>query len=60
MLKLIAEHDPVNRKEIDELLLTKLPEVLSERQKKYKIHNLISHLVAKKAIVNADTNRSPK
>jgi len=60
LLKLIAEHGPVNRKEIDELLWEKLPEVLSERQKKDKIHNLISYLAAKERIRNEGTNRSSK
>ena len=41
LLKLIREHGPVPRPEIDSLLLEKLPEVLTAKQKKAKIHNLI-------------------
>jgi len=58
--KLIDEHGPVSRKEIDELLLDKLPEILTDKQKKIKIHNLLSSLVANGGIKNVGTNRYPK
>ncbi|MCK4487491.1 MAG: putative DNA binding domain-containing protein [Desulfobacterales bacterium] len=44
MLALIREHGPISRGKIDELLLDKLPEILTEKQKKTKIHNLLSEL----------------
>jgi len=44
VLALIREHGPVSREKINELLLGKLPEVLTEKQKKTKIHNLLSEL----------------
>jgi ATP-dependent DNA helicase RecG len=48
ILALIKEHQPVTREDIDQLLLDKLPEVLSEEQKLTKIHNLMSSLSRKK------------
>ncbi len=41
ILELIQEHGPVSRKDIDNLLMDKLPEILMEKQKKSKIHNLL-------------------
>jgi ATP-dependent DNA helicase RecG len=41
ILELINTHQPVDREKIDELLMDKLPEVLSIKQKKTKIHNLL-------------------
>lgn len=44
ILDLIREHGPVSRGKIDELLMDKLPEVLTEKQKKTKINNLLYEL----------------
>lgn len=49
---LVREHQPIPRQEIDRLLLDKLPEVLSDKQKREKIHNLLSELVRKGKIEN--------
>ncbi|MBE3037337.1 MAG: putative DNA binding domain-containing protein [Chloroflexi bacterium] len=49
---LVREHQPIPRQEIDRLLMDKLPEVLSEKQKKMKIHNLMTELVRKGRIEN--------
>jgi len=59
ILALVENHGPVSRVEIDRLLLDKLPEVLTERQKKHKVHNLLSELARQGRIVNtASRNRS--
>lgn len=42
--KFIKQHKKVSRKDVDELLLTKLPEVLTEKQKITKIGHLLSAL----------------
>ena len=47
ILALTHEHGPVKRRDIDELILPKLPEVLSQKQKKAKIHNLLFELSIK-------------
>ncbi len=44
ILQLVDEHGPVARKEVDALLLPKLPERLSEEQKREKVHNLLQEL----------------
>lgn len=58
--KMIREHGPVSRKKIDELLLDKLPEVLTEKQKKDKVHNLLRDLVIKGIICNEGSRRQSK
>lgn len=42
--ELIGKCGPVAREDIDTLLMDKLPEVLTKKQKKAKIHNLLSEL----------------
>ena len=57
ILELIRTHGPVDRAEIDRLLLGKLPEVLTEEQKRTKIHNLLSRLARNGDIVNRGSRR---
>jgi len=47
IIRLVREHQPVSREDIDRLLLDKLPEVLTEAQKKAKIHNFLFRLANK-------------
>jgi len=56
---LIRQHQPIPRQEIDRLLMDKLPEVLSEKQKKMKIHNLMTELVRKEKIENRGSRAKP-
>ncbi len=56
---LVREHQPIARQEIDRLLMDKLPEVLSEKQKRIKIHNLIGELVLRRKIENRGSRRKP-
>ena len=50
---LVKAHGPVSREKIDDLLLGKLPEVLSEKQRKIKIHNLLNRMSRQGIIRNA-------
>jgi ATP-dependent DNA helicase RecG len=59
-LALIQEHGPVGRAEIDRLLLGKLPEALTDTQRKSKVHNLLSLLKRRGAIQNTGTRRQPR
>jgi len=60
ILALIREHGPISRKKINELLLDKLPEILTEKQKKTKIHNLLSELSRREGkIVNLGSRKYP-
>jgi ATP-dependent DNA helicase RecG len=50
--KAIGEHGSMARKDIDELLWNKLPDWMTEKQRKIKVQNLISELREKNMIVN--------
>lgn len=60
ILALVRQHGPVSRTEIDRLLLNKLPEVLTESQKKHRVHNLLSELSRQKLILNVGSRARPK
>ncbi|HDQ99966.1 MAG TPA: transcriptional regulator [candidate division WOR-3 bacterium] len=59
VVKLVKEHGPVTRKDIDELLLDKLPGVLSAEQRRSKIHNLLTRLSREGRICNTAGRRYP-
>lgn len=58
--KAIREHGHVERSDVDELLWNKLPEWMTDKQKKIKINNLLSELRRKQRIRNAGSDRNPK
>jgi ATP-dependent DNA helicase RecG len=61
ILALIREHAPVDREDIDELLMKKLPDVFDEQKKRSQIHNLMSELAYKTfKIKNVGSRRYPK
>lgn len=60
ILKAIAEHKEMTRKEIDDLLWDKLSDVLNEKQKKSKIGNLISELRIQNKIENKGIPSHPQ
>ncbi len=60
ILKSIKQHKTVTRKDIDELLWKKLPDIYSDTQKKTKINNLISELRKKQKIINRGTFAAPR
>lgn len=61
ILELIRTHQPVTREDVDEVLLNKLPEVLSHEQKLAKIHNLMMTLAHRlHKIQNAGTRGEPR
>ena len=55
ILALIREHGPVARKDVDELLLPKLPDRMSDEQKRRKVHNLLQELRSVGQIANQGT-----
>jgi ATP-dependent DNA helicase RecG len=60
ILELVKEHGPISRQKIDNLLMDKLPEVLVEKQKKTKIHNLLFILSGReKKIENRGSRKYP-
>ncbi|MCX5885454.1 MAG: putative DNA binding domain-containing protein [Proteobacteria bacterium] len=60
IVKLVRQHGPVPRDEINRLLVDKLPEALSSEQKHHMVHNLLTDLRSKGVIRNAGTRRFPK
>jgi len=59
ILALVREHEPVGRDEIDQLLLPKLPDRLTEEQKRRKINNLLQKLRRAGSIENRGTRPRP-
>jgi len=60
ILEMIKEHGPVSRKKIDDVLMTKLPDVLSTDQKKKRIHYYLFKLSKAGKIRNKGSRRSPQ
>lgn len=58
--ELVREHQPVSREDIDGLLMDKLPDVLTEAQKKKRIHNHLYELSGRlRLILNIGSRKSP-
>lgn len=60
IIKLITQHKEVTRKDIDELLWKKLPDLMTEEQKKNKVGNLITELRKSGKIINNGTAKESK
>jgi ATP-dependent DNA helicase RecG len=60
ILQSIKQHGSMTRKEIDELLWEKLPDIYNDSQKKNKIMNLIRELSKSRRIVNNGSFAKPK
>ena len=60
VIELIKKFDSASRQDIDRLLLSKLPDILDEKQKLKKINNLLNEMSRKdKTIRNSGTKRTP-
>ena len=59
VLALVREHGPVDRKEIDQALMSKLPDRLTDSQKRSRITNLLQDLRRSGMIVNRGTRSQP-
>ena len=57
VMDFIQEYGSATRKEIDDLLINKLSDVLTDKQKISKIHNLISEMSKKERVIR---NKGPK
>ncbi len=60
ILALVREHEPVTRKDIDQLLMPKLPDRLTEQQKLRKVHNLLQELRRSGLIDNRGSRSRPQ
>ena len=60
VLALVREHGPVGRSEIDQALISKLPDRLTPAQKQSRVSNLLQELRRSGQIVNQGTRSRPK
>lgn len=58
IIKAIKEHDSLERRDVDQLLWEKLPDRMSEEQKKNRVNNLLSELRRKSIIKNKGSNKN--
>jgi ATP-dependent DNA helicase RecG len=59
-LALVREHGPVTRKDVDQLLVPKLPDRLTEQQKLRKVNNLLQELRRAGRIENRGPRAKPE
>jgi ATP-dependent DNA helicase RecG len=57
--KAAGEHGSLTRKDIDDLLWNKLPDWMTDKQRKIKVGNLIGELRRKNKIVNRGSDTQP-
>lgn len=60
IVALVREHGPVRRREVDDALLSKLPDRLTPEQKRQKVHNLMQELRRRGTIVNRSSRARPE
>ena len=60
ILALVREHGPVTRRDIDQLLMSKLPDRLTEQQKLRRVHNLLQELRRSGLIDNQGSRSKPQ
>lgn len=60
IIKAISQHKELTRRDIDDLLWLKLPDVMTEDQKKHKVGNLLTELRFSKKIINIGTSKNSK
>lgn len=59
ILALVRQHQPVGRCDVDQLVAPKLPDRLTEEQKRRKVHNLLQELRQAGRIRNRGTRSKP-
>lgn len=60
IVALVTEHGPVERRDVDEALVSKLPDRLTLEQKRRKIRNLLQELRRAGKIVNLGSRSRPR
>jgi ATP-dependent DNA helicase RecG len=60
IIELVRVHGPIGRRDVDELLASKLPDRLSPEQKARKVHNLLQELRRGGRIRNEGSRHAPK
>jgi len=57
IIEFIKENGSASRKDINDLILNKLPEILTEKQKKSKINNVLTEMSRKDSIKNTGSRK---
>ncbi len=60
IVALVREHGPVGRSEVNDALVSKLPDRLGPEQKRRKVHNLLQELRRSGRLVNDGTRSRPR
>ena len=60
ILALVMEHGPVERRDVDEVLVPKLPDRFTPDQKRRKVRNLLQELRRAGKIVNLGSRSRPR
>lgn len=60
IIEFIKENGSASRKDINDLILNKLREILTEKQKKSKINNMLTEMSRKNIIVNTGSRKRPR
>ncbi len=60
VLQLLEKYEEASRREVDELLMEKLPDILSVEQKKKKIENILQEMARSGTIKNYGSPRVPR
>jgi len=60
IVKAVREHGSLDRKDVDELLWKKLPDWMTDKQRKVKINHLLSELRNKQKIRNDGSDAKPR
>lgn len=60
IIAFVEKYKSASRKDIDDLLMDKLSDVLDDNQKKNKIRNIISAMKREKKIINRGSRKKPK
>ena len=59
ILALVRQHQPVGRGDVDQLVIPKLPDRLTDQQKRRKVHNLLQELREAGRVRNRGTRSKP-
>jgi hypothetical protein len=59
ILALVREHAPITRAEVDQAVIPKLPDRLTQQQKQRKVHNLLQELRRARKIDNRGSRGQP-
>lgn len=60
IIELLRQHGPVTRRDVDAVLIPKLPDRLTDEQKRVMVHNLLQELSRTGQIENKGSRTNPQ